>query len=198
VPERAARGRKAILEVRVAVQRLPVDSRPSRHETAEQLGVGRRLDRIQHRSDVAGMTGGRKLPVVVEQRIVDHAEPAAGRTRVDVAARIDVPPEGDEATALTVRPWIDLVRRRDDRRSRPAPHGRPPRALERCRPDSGLAGTGCRSRHARRSATDGGGRGRATRRAAQPGRRCGCLGHVRRRVLRRPGFVRLRPSVRIR
>ena len=61
---------------------------------------------------------GRQLAVVVGQRLVDRAEPFAGRHRLDLALRLDVLPEGDDVPAVAVRAGIEQVGRRHDRRAR--------------------------------------------------------------------------------
>jgi hypothetical protein len=49
---------------------------------------------------------------------VDLAQSAAGRAWVELAARLDVRPEGDDVTAVAVRPGRKEIARRHDRSAR--------------------------------------------------------------------------------
>jgi hypothetical protein len=119
VPQRACAGGEAIVEVRVAVQCLAVGPRPAGCELTEQLDVRGLLDAGEHLDDLVAVSFMRELSVVVGHRVVDEAEPAAGGARIELAAPLDVAPEGDDVPAAGVRPRIDGLCRWDDRRTCP-------------------------------------------------------------------------------
>ena len=98
------------------MQRLRAAGRLSQAELAHELDVGGRLEAVGDPREVIGVKG-RQLSLVVGQRLVDRAEPLAGRHRVDLAFRLHVLPEGDDVAAVPVRAGIEQAGRRHDRRS---------------------------------------------------------------------------------
>ena len=177
----------------VAVQRLSLDLRRPRGESAQQLDPRRALDGVEHVLCLARVSSGRELILVIQQCVMDGAETATGHVRIEVAARNDVAPEDHDASAVPVRTRIDLVGRRDHRRARAQ------RALRRGvrgrrRPEPDLRGRGRRWRHGRRPGAVAGGRVRARRLAERPGPRTGARAGAPQRPQRRSPSARSRSA----
>lgn len=101
------------------MQRLSAGKLP-RGELAEQVDVAGGCKRREHCSHLRRSARSRKLAVVVRERVVDHAEPAAGGSRIDLAGLHEVVPEDDRVTVAAVRARRKQVAWPDDRRASPS------------------------------------------------------------------------------
>jgi hypothetical protein len=101
----------------VAVDRLRRAYGLPHPELAKELDVCGGLEAVRDRDEVIGVQN-RKLVFVVGERLVDGAERVPGGCRIELAARLDVPPERHDMAAVPVRAGIEQVGRRHDRRAR--------------------------------------------------------------------------------
>ena len=85
-------------------------------ELPQELDVGGGLELVGDPGEVVGVEG-RQLALVVDEGVVDRAEPLACRHRLHLALRLDVLPEGDDVAVVTVGAGIEQIGRLDDRRA---------------------------------------------------------------------------------
>jgi len=114
VPYGPSRGRDAVEQVRVSVQRLGVRQLP-RCELAQQLDVGGAWKRGKHLCHVSAAAGARQCSFVVREGLVDHPQARAGRGRIELSAGGDKAPEDEGVTVVVMRSRVEKIARQDDR-----------------------------------------------------------------------------------
>jgi hypothetical protein len=91
----------AIEEMGIAVQRLPLGEL-ARGEFAKKPDVIGWFEGRKHRAHLLCAARRGKFAVVVSQRVVDRAEPSAGRGRVELASVYEIAPEDHRVSVAAV------------------------------------------------------------------------------------------------
>ena len=118
-PERPLGGPEDVAQVRVAVDRRAVEREQMIGEGAQLRELGCRGQHVEHVQDLAEPVARRQLAVVLGERVVELAQRAAGQHGIGPRRIVvDEPPERDQLAVALVRPRIDVVRGRRDRRAR--------------------------------------------------------------------------------